>query len=163
MTTNAGKTTPGSSDPAASRSGNGRDKGGVISGIQETVAMGVDKQKAKAAQGLGSIADVIHQAGDGLRSENEALASMVDTASTQLKQFADHIRTRGAGDLMEDVAAFGRRRPAVFVGGALLIGLGLARFLKSSAPDTYEQGYMDRDEQSYMDRDAAAFGDTGQY
>lgn len=160
MTTNASNTTPGTGQPAR-RPGNAQDKSGIVSGIQETVANRVDKGKTKAADGLGSIADVIHQAGDGLRSENEALASVVDSASTQLRRFADHIRTRGVADLMDDVAAFGRRRPAVFIGGAFLIGLGLARFLKSSAPSGYDdQGYVDP---GYADRGGAAFSDAAQY
>lgn len=154
MTTNAPHQTPGAATDSVSRAGNGHDKSGVMSGIQETVALRVDQEKKRAAQGLGSIADVIHQAGDGLRAQNEGLASFVDGASSQLKQFAEHIRTRGAGDLVEDVAAFGRRRPAVFIGGALLLGLGLARFLKSSAPTS---------SQAYQDRASAAFGDAGQY
>lgn len=153
MTTNAPNTMLGTATEQVSRSGNGHDKSGVISGIQETVASRVDQQKEKAAQGLGSIADVIHQAGDGLREQNEGLASLVEGASTQLKRFAEHIRTRGAGDLVEDVAAFGRRRPAVFIGGALLLGLGLARFLKSSAPG----------DQTGNGSAGAAFDKPGQY
>lgn len=154
MTTNAPNTTPGAVTNPVSRSGNGHDKSGVMSGIQETVALRVDQEKKRAAQGIGSIADAIHQAGDGLREQNEGLASLVDGASSQLQHFAEHIRTRGAGDLVEDVAAFGRRRPALFIGGALLLGLGLARFLKSSAPTSG---------QAYNDRAGAAFGDAGQY
>jgi hypothetical protein len=34
---------------------------------------------------------------------------------------------------MDDVAVFARRRPALFIGGAFLIGIGIARFLKASA------------------------------
>ncbi|MDP3716704.1 MAG: hypothetical protein Q8T13_02940 [Acidobacteriota bacterium] len=154
MTTNAPHKTPGAATDSLSRTGNGHDKSGVMSGIQETVAQRVDQEKKRAAQGIGSIADVIHQAGDGLREQNEGLATLVEGASTQLRQFAEHIRTRGAGDLVEDVAVFGRRRPALFIGGALLLGLGLARFLKSSAPTS---------RQPYQDRAGAAFGDAGQY
>ena len=41
--------------------------------------------------------------------------------------------------MLDDLNSFARRRPAVFIGGAFLVGLGLARFLKSSADrDLYE-------------------------
>jgi hypothetical protein len=35
--------------------------------------------------------------------------------------------------MLDDVHSFARRRPALFIGGAFLVGLGIARFLKSTA------------------------------
>ncbi len=106
---------------------------GVLGGIQQRVTSRVDEQKNRAADGLGGIADVIRSAGNELRTENETIASYVDTASDQLKRFADNIRERGVADMLDDVHAFARRRPALFIGGAFLIGLGIARFLKASS------------------------------
>ena len=106
---------------------------GVLGGIQQRVTSRVDEQKNRAADGLGGIADVFRSAGNELRNENETLASYVDTASDQLKRFAENIRQRGVGDILDDVHAFARRRPALFIGGAFLIGLGIARFLKASS------------------------------
>jgi hypothetical protein len=37
---------------------------------------------------------------------------------------------------VRDTESFARRRPEVFLGGTILAGLMLARFLKASAPDT---------------------------
>jgi hypothetical protein len=106
---------------------------GLLGGIQQKVTSRVDEQKNRAADGLGGIADVFRTAGNELRDENETLASYVDMASDQLKRFADQIRQRGVSDMLDAVHTFARRRPAVFIGGAFLIGLGIARFLKSSA------------------------------
>jgi len=105
---------------------------GLLGGIQQRVTSRVDEQKNRAADGLGGIADVIRNATNELRGENEVLASYVDMASDQMKAFADQIRQRGVTDMMDDVAQFARRRPALFIGGAFLVGLGIARFLKSS-------------------------------
>lgn len=117
---------------------------GLLGGVKQRVTSRVDEQKNRAADGLGGIADVFRSAGNELRGENEALASYVDMASDQMKRFADQIRQRGVGDMMEDVGLFARRRPALFIGGAFLVGLGLARFLKSSA-----------------DRGGRSYGDSG--
>jgi len=106
---------------------------GVLGGIQQRVTSRVDEQKNRAADGLGGIADVFRSAGNELRNENETLASYVDTASDQLRRFAENIRERGVADILDDVHAFARRRPALFIGGAFLIGLGIARFLKASS------------------------------
>ena len=105
----------------------------VVGGIKQNVTSRVDEQKNRAADGLGGIANVIRNAGNELRTENEALASYVDSASDQLRRFADQIRQKGVADMLDDVHSFARRRPALFIGGAFLVGLGIARFLKSSA------------------------------
>ena len=122
MPTNIDKKPNGSTSPE-----------GLLGGIQQRVTSRVDEQKNRAADGLGGIADVFRAAGDELRNENETLASYVDMASDQLKRFATQIRERGVSDMMDDVNRFARRRPALFIGGAFLLGVGLARFLKSSS------------------------------
>jgi len=114
---------------------------GVLGGIQQRVTSRVDEQKNRAADGLGGIADVIRSASDELRSENETLASYVDMAGDQMRRFADQIRQRGIADMMDDVGQFARRRPALFIGGAFLVGIGIARFLKSTADRGDDRAY----------------------
>ena len=142
--------TTGAGNGAAYSAANGKANGaangesassGLLGGIQQRVTSRVDEQKNRAADGLGGIADVIRTAGNELRGENEALASYVDMASDQMRRFADQIRERGVGEMMDDVGQFARRRPALFVGGAFLVGLGLARFLKSTADRNDDRGY----------------------
>jgi hypothetical protein len=120
---------------------------GFLGGIKQNVTSRVDEQKNRAADGLGGIANVIRNAGNELRTENEALASYVDSASDQLRRFADQIREKGVADMLDDVHSFARRRPVLFVGGAFLVGLGIARFLKSSAERDYDMnaGFSDVD------------------
>ena len=118
---------------AMGANGGNTEAAGFIGGIKQNVTSRVDEQKNRAADGLGGIANVIRNAGNELRTENEALASYVDMASDQLRRFADQIRDKGVADMMDDVHSFARRRPALFIGGAFLVGLGIARFLKSSA------------------------------
>jgi hypothetical protein len=139
---------PAGNGPA--RSGNGSAANpGLLGGIQQKVTSRVDEQKNRAADGLGGIANVIRNAGHELRTENESLAGYVDMASDQLRRFADQIRQRGVADMLDDVHTFARRRPAVFIGGAFLVGLALARFLKSTGDqrmyDTGEAGFSSVD------------------
>lgn len=128
----------------AARTGNGSVTDstvtpGILGGIKQNVTSRVDEQKNRAADGLGGIANAIRNASNELRTENETIAGYVDQASDQLRRFADQIREKGVADMLDDVHAFARRRPALFIGGAFLVGLGIARFLKSSAErDLYE-------------------------
>jgi hypothetical protein len=129
----------GNGSVADTGDGNSTVSPGIIGGIKQNVTSRVDEQKNRAADGLGGIANVIRNAGYELRNENEALAGYVDQASDQLRRFADHIRQKGVADMLDDVHTFARRRPALFIGGAFLVGLAVARFLKSSAErDLYE-------------------------
>jgi len=125
--------------------GNGHDKeangAGVLSGIQQRVTSRVDEQKNRAADGLGGIADVFRNASNELRNENETVAQYVDMASDQLRRFADNIRRRGVNDMMDDVNRFAKRNPAIFIGGAFLVGIGIARFMKASASRIDERSY----------------------
>ncbi len=135
---------------------------GLLGGLKQNVTSRVDEQKNRAADGLGGIANVIRNAGDELRNENEAVAQYVDMASDQLRQFADHIRRKGVVDMLDDVHDFARRRPAVFIGGAFLVGIAIARFLKSSAD---RDRYNDNTRFSNVDPMTApsvpSYGDAG--
>lgn len=141
-----------SADSATKPNGNGRSEG-LLGGIQQRVTSRVDEQKNRAADGLGGIADVFRSAGNELRDENETVAQYVDMASDQLRRFADSIRQRGVADMLDDVSGFARRRPAMFIGGAFVLGIGLARFLKSSA----DRGGM-REYRSFSDVDPMTAG-----
>lgn len=156
----------------ANAANGGTTSPGILGGIKQNVTSRVDEQKNRAADGLGGIANVIRNSANELRNENEALASYVDAASDQLRRFADQIRQKGVADMMDDVHEFARRRPALFIGGAFLIGLGIARFLKSSAErDLYDndmsEGFSDVDPMttqsvpSYGTR--SGFGEAGSY
>jgi len=168
----AAKTGNGSVLNTGTTKGNGgadTEGKGVLSGIQQRVTSRVDEQKNRAADGLGGIADVFRSAGNELRSENEALASYVDMAGDQMRRFADTIRQRGVADMMDDVAVFARRRPALFIGGAFLIGLGVARFLKSSSDRGDNRTYRDFNSADPMTAStgnpsySGDLGETGRY
>jgi len=116
---------------------------GLLGSIQQKVTSRVDRQKNRAADGLGGIAELVHTAGSELRAENEALASYVDMAGDQMRRFADHIRDRGVADMLDDVNGFARRNPAVFIGAAFLVGIGVARFLKASSTRSELRHYDD--------------------
>lgn len=108
-------------------------RGGIADEVRSQVASTVNTQKNRAAAGLGGVAGAIRHAGDELRAEDESVALYVELASDRLRRFADRIREQGVEEMVAEVAEFGRRRPAVFIGGAFIIGLALARFLKSTA------------------------------
>ncbi len=164
-----GSAKPGNGSVHGAANGTTAADSSLFGGIQQKVTSRVDEQKNRAADGLGGIADVIRNAGNELRAENEALASYVDAASDQMRRFADQIREKGVSEMLDDVNQFARRRPALFIGGAFLVGIGLARFLKSSNGSSGDRNY---DAFSSVDPMTAGpgspsysgdFGETGGY
>jgi len=146
-------TTGGSTD--ASRQGSTREyprAAGVMDKVKEQASTRVNEQKVRAAEGLGSVASAIRQASEHLRSENQTLATYADKAVDQIQVFADRMRDKDPAEMVRDAERFARRNPTAFVGGAFVLGLALARFLKSSSEADYDRSLMHRD---------SDFGDAG--
>ena len=106
---------------------------GLMSKVRETATSQVSAGKDRAADRLGSVADAVKQAGDQLRGQNATIASYVDMAVDQLQHLSTRLREKDPGEFLDDLEQFARQRPGVFVGTAFVLGLGLARFMKSSA------------------------------
>lgn len=138
--------TTGSTD--AGRQGSMREyprAAGVMDKVKEQASTRVNEQKVRAAEGLGSVASAIRQASEHLRSENQTLATYADKAVDQIQVFADRMRDKDPAEMVRDAERFARRNPTAFVGGAFVLGLALARFLKSSSEADYTRSLMHRD------------------
>jgi len=118
--------------------------------VAETATSKLEDQKTQATSSLGNVSDAIRQTGDQLRSnDQETIAQYVDRAAEQLDQFTGYLRSRDMRQIVGDVEAFARREPALFLGGAFVLGLFGARFLKSSRQATETEGTDWQSRQSY--------------
>ena len=89
--------------------------------------------KGNVAEGLGTVKSTLQATGQQLRDGNLAfLAEPTESFATQLEQATNYLRDKDIDAVTQDVQAFARRNPAVFIGGAFLLGIAVARFLKSS-------------------------------
>jgi cell division septum initiation protein DivIVA len=104
----------------------------------------VGQQKGQAADRLGSLAEALREAGRKLNEGEQAgdFGQYADRAAQQVERLSGYLRDHELRDFVRDAETFARRRPEVFLGGTLIAGLMLARFLKASSPD---QGYDGRD------------------
>ena len=113
-----------------------------IVGQAKEKAVGVlDEQKSKVSDGLSSVADSIRQVGENLRGEangqnavSQTTARYGETLAEKIEEFSGYIENATIRDLTRDIERFARRQPALFVGGAFLVGVLATRFLKTSAP-----------------------------
>lgn len=95
----------------------------------------LEGQKDRAAGAIGDVAHAMRQTGWNLRQDKrDYVAQFVDQAASQLERFSSDIRDKDVSQMLGDAENFARRQPAVFLGGAFMLGLLAARFLRSSRP-----------------------------
>jgi hypothetical protein len=110
-----------------------------------------DEQKNVAAERVGGVARALRVASDDLHDQGQSLvAGYSRHVAEGLESMAQSLSRRSLGDLVEGVEDFARERPVAFMGGAMVAGFALARFMKSSA------GRRSERDASYQSPDASA-------
>jgi ElaB/YqjD/DUF883 family membrane-anchored ribosome-binding protein len=117
----------------------GQVAGQAAGQVQEQATSRLDKGKENVVEGLGSVVEQIRQMGENLRKTDQGgvvqyAAQYGDAAANQLERFSGYLNEHDVGELVSEVEDFARRNATYFVGGAFLLGLLGARFLKSSSP-----------------------------
>jgi hypothetical protein len=100
-----------------------------------------DEQKNVAAERVSGVARAFRVASDDLHDQGQSLvAGYSRQVAEGLESMAQSLSRRSLGDLVEGVEDFARERPVAFMGGAMVAGFALARFMKSSGGRRSEQG-----------------------
>lgn len=100
---------------------------------QQKAAGEIERRKATASQTLGQFANAIRKAGDELAEGEQSVAGrFVGQAADGLENFARTLSDKRPEELLDSVRDFSRRNPTAFVAGAVLAGLAIGRFLRSS-------------------------------
>ncbi len=101
--------------------------------VQAEAEKGFERGKGRVAERVSSVAHAFRKTGEQLREEEQGdLAGYTDRVAEQVEKVSGYLEGKGLRDVMDDVSAFARRQPGLFVGGALVAGLVAARFLRSS-------------------------------
>ncbi|MFZ5721213.1 MAG: hypothetical protein ACOY5Y_17265 [Pseudomonadota bacterium] len=100
---------------------------------QDRVRVEAQKGARAGARTLGDFANAVRRAGDELAQADQSPASrLVQRAADGLESLSRDLADRDPGDLLNDVRDFGRRHPAAFIGGAVLVGLALGRVARAA-------------------------------
>lgn len=112
-----------------------RAAGVVAEKMKEKVAGVVDQRKIETSGNLQQIAGALRDVGHTLEGNGlGAVGRVTDRAAEQVERTADYLRRRDFDGLVRDTRDFARNHPEIFVGGAVLAGVLLGRFLRSSSP-----------------------------
>jgi hypothetical protein len=100
---------------------------------KDRASSSLGESKGQIADQFGTVAEALRRTTEHLRSEDQQrIAGMTDTIARQIDQVANYLRTKDARAMKQDLENLARRKPALMLGGALVLGLIGARFLKSS-------------------------------
>lgn len=91
------------------------------------------QQKLAGADQIEDMAKSVHGAADQLAQQMPETAEFVHAAASRLERGAGALRERSMSDLMAGFNELGRKEPLTLLGGAMLAGFAICRFLKSSA------------------------------
>jgi len=93
-----------------------------------------NQQKDAAAERVQGFASALRTAADDLSGRDQRLtASCVEQAADSIERLSRALQRQDLDEIVGNVEDFARRQPVAFLGGAVLTGLVLARFMKSSA------------------------------
>jgi len=112
-----------------------QEKVGDVAGkVKEQANSQISTKKNQAAESLGNVADAIRQTGDQLRKNEQAapVAQYTDQLAHGVEMVSNYLQNKSPSDIVREVERFARREPALFLGGALTLGLLAGRFLRSS-------------------------------
>jgi hypothetical protein len=101
--------------------------------VKEQARQFAERQKSAGAEQIGGVARAVHGAADKLEQDLPFAADYVRQAAATIEGAADSLKQKSVDDIAKSVADFARAQPVAFIGGAVLAGFVLARFLKSSA------------------------------
>ena len=95
-----------------------------------------DKAAQAATKTIGSLAQAVRRVGEELASNDQTPGSRwASKAASGLDDLSGALSNRRPEELLDSVRGFARRNPALFVGGAVLMGVALGRFLRAAEGD----------------------------
>jgi len=108
--------------------------------VKEQATSQISSQKDRAAEGLGNVADAIRQTGEQLRKNDQVapVAQYTDQLAQGVEMVSNYLQSKSLSEIVGEVERFARREPALFLGGALTIGLLAGRFLRSSSSSSMQ-------------------------
>ncbi|HLM24180.1 MAG TPA: hypothetical protein VK274_03945 [Pyrinomonadaceae bacterium] len=109
----------------------------VVNQVQQQATSQLNRQKETTASELNTVVNAVRRFGETLNNEGQGpiarfAAQYGDKAANSLDRVARYLRDQDPKRLFNDVQNFGRRQPALLLGGAFLLGFCGARIIRTS-------------------------------
>jgi hypothetical protein len=107
--------------------------GQVSQQAKQQATLRLESQKGQVVDSLVTVAQALRQTGQHLHEQEQtAVGGYVEQAAERMESVTNYLRVRDVPQLLAETQDFARRRPGLFVGGAVALGFLGARFLMSS-------------------------------
>ena len=117
-----------------------RQAGESAEGMRQRAHSAVDQRKETAIGGIEAVAHALRSASDDLRERGQPLAAEYSRqVADGLESLTNWVSRRNIDDVTGGLEDFARQRPVAFIGGAMVAGFALARFMKSSSARRYRR------------------------
>lgn len=103
----------------------------------DSVRTGIAQQRGQVAARIRRVSDLMRDSGDRVRKEDELAAHYFQVAGQRIDGVAEYVGSADLSTMAADAHELIRKHPAVFFGGAFLVGLAAGRFLKASSGSNY--------------------------
>ena len=106
--------------------------GGAEQSLKNSAAQLAEQQKKAGALQMTSIAGAVHAAADQLEQQLPGAAGYIHDAAERIDNAASDLRNSSLNDLVDGVRRLAQERPLALIGGSVLTGFVLTRFLMSA-------------------------------
>jgi hypothetical protein len=104
--------------------------------LKERAEQVAETQKQAGTSHVRTLACAVHGAARELEQGMPRLASSVHDVAQKIEDTAQTVRNKNIDELVEDLGRYAREQPGLVFGGAVVAGIVLSRFLKSSSPQS---------------------------
>jgi hypothetical protein len=102
----------------------------AASQAREAISRRVGATQQQSADQVCDVADALRRSSEELK--DNLIAPYVGRAAEQIERVGDYLREARLEDVVKQAEGFARREPAIFLGGAFVLGMIGARFLRAS-------------------------------
>lgn len=117
----------------------------IASDAQRQLRGHAQQETQRAGAALSTAGDQLRALADGRVEDAGVLGEYVGAAAATVNRWADAVQDRGFDGLLDDLRTFGRRRPGMFLAGALAAGIVAGRFGRNAAQELGDDERSDRD------------------
>lgn len=102
--------------------------------LRDTATQKLNASRVSAADEIDQVAQATRTAAADLDDQQrQELSHYVSGFADSISTLAQSLRNKNVDELVSDVEKLAREHPALFIGGSIALGLGIARFAKASS------------------------------
>jgi hypothetical protein len=112
----------------------------VVDRAKDAVGHEARQRTDELARSMRRIGDGINALAEGRPEDAGPVAGYARDAAARVGDMAQRLESRGYDGMVQDVSAFARRRPGVFLAGAGLLGFAVGRVIRSGGASSSSNG-----------------------